>query len=82
MCAMAPQPERPPPWWLEAWALTRVVFSVLFWPLVALLALILALGGTVVAFSIHWAWGVTALALTVLAVGLFLWWDRSRPPRL
>jgi len=79
---VGPEPERPPPWWLEAWALTRAVLAVLFWPLVALVALVVAVGGVVAAFSVHWAWGLLALGLVALAVGLFLWWDRSRPPHL
>ena len=68
------------PWWWETWVITRAVFSVLFWPLVALTALLVAIGALVLAFAIHWGWGVLAVALIASAVALALWWGRGRLP--
>lgn len=77
---MYPRPDKPAPWWREALVLTRVVFGVLFWPLVAIVGGIGAIVGLLLAFSIHWAWGLLALALTAGAIAAFAWWDRQRVP--
>ena len=78
---MYPQPEKPPPWWLETFMITRAVFGVLFWPLLALAGGIVAIVGLVFAFTAHWAWGILAVALIGAAVAAFLWWDAHRPPQ-
>jgi lysylphosphatidylglycerol synthetase-like protein (DUF2156 family) len=74
------EPPRPPPWWWEAWAITRAILSILFWPLMSLTALVVTIGGLVVAFAVHWAWGLVAVGLTATAVALALWWGRGRLP--
>lgn len=80
---MYPQPpERPPPWWAEVLVLTRAVFGVLFWPLVAIVGAVGALVVTVYLFTVHWAAGVAALGVVLAAVAAFAWWDSHRPPQL
>ncbi len=68
------------PWWLEAFVLTRAVFGILFWPLVAIAGAMMAIAGLVVAFDTGLGWGLLALVLIAAAVAAFAWWDR-RPPR-
>ncbi len=68
------------PWWLEAFVLTRAVFGILFWPLVAIAGVIVTIAGLVVAFDAGLGWGLLLLALIAAAVAAFAWWDR-RPPR-
>ncbi|MBI1885104.1 MAG: hypothetical protein HYS09_02115 [Chloroflexi bacterium] len=76
------EPEKPAPWWLETFVITRTVFGVLFWPLAALFGVVVAIVGLVFAFEAHWGFGVMALALIAAAVGAFAWWEnrRFRPP--
>lgn len=70
-----------PPWWQEAFVLTRAVFGILFWPLLALAAAVVAIFGLFVAFNAGVVWGVLVLALIAAAVAVFAWWDRRQPPR-
>ena len=51
---MYPSGNRPS-LWTEFWVLTRAVYGIILWPVLALGAL-------------------------ALAVGVFAWWDRRRPP--
>ncbi len=78
---MQRRPDKPVPWWLEMLVLTWAVFSVLFWPLAAIVAAVVAVVGLIFAFTVHWAWGLLALALIAAAVAAFAWWDSHRPPR-
>lgn len=73
--------DKSAPWWQEAFVLTRAVFGILFWPLVAIVGVIVAIGGLFAAFSAGVGWGLLALALIAAAIGAFAWWDRRRPPR-
>jgi lysylphosphatidylglycerol synthetase-like protein (DUF2156 family) len=77
---MGPPNEKPPPWWQETWVLTRAIFGILLWPLLALVAVVVAIAGLVVAFGAGWPWGLLALAIIALAVAAFAWWDRRRTP--
>ncbi len=70
------------PWWLEAFVLTRAVFGILFWPLVAIVAVMAIIGGLIAAFSAGAVWGFLALGLIAAGIGAFAWWDRRRPPRI
>jgi hypothetical protein len=72
---------KPAPWWQEAFVLTRAVFGILFWPLVAIIGVMVAIGGLFVAFGAGLGWGLLALALIAAAIAAFAWWDRRRPPR-
>ena len=69
---------RRPSLWTEFWVLTRAVYGVLFWPVLALLALILGLLGVFYLFATYWAFGLLALGAIAAAVGAFAWWDRRR----
>jgi len=76
-------PEKPPPWWLEAWALTRAVFGVLFWPMVALVGGLAVLIGTFYLFTVHWAFGLLALAAIIAGIAVYAQWERKHiGPRL
>ncbi|MDP2948285.1 MAG: hypothetical protein Q8P22_01950 [Chloroflexota bacterium] len=74
------QPPRPPSFWHEFWLLTRLVYGILFWPVLALVAVLLAVVGVFVAFAIHWGFGLLALTAIALAVAAFARWESHRPP--
>jgi hypothetical protein len=74
--------NKPAPWWQEAFVLTRAVFGILLWPLLAIIGVIVAIGGLFAAFSAGLGWGLLALALIAAAIAAFAWWDRRQPPRL
>ena len=76
---MHPSGNRPS-LWIEFWVLTRAVYGILFWPVLALVALLLGLLGLFYLFATHWALGLMGLGGLALAVGAFAWWDRRRPP--
>lgn len=69
------------PWWQEAFVLTRAVFGILFWPIIAIVGVIVAIGGLFVAFDTGVGWGLLALALIAAVIAAFAWWDRRQPPR-
>ncbi len=69
------------PWWQEAFVLTRAVFGILFWPVMAIFGVMIAIGGLFVAFDTGLGWGLLALAIIAAAIGAFAWWDRRQPPR-
>ncbi len=69
------------PWWQEAFVLTRAVFGILFWPVMAIFGVMIAIGGLFVAFDTGVGWGLLALAIIAAAIGAFAWWDRRQPPR-
>ncbi len=69
------------PWWQEAFVLTRAVFGILFWPVMAIIGAMTAIGGLFVAFDTGVGWGLLALAIIAAAIGAFAWWDRRQPPR-
>ncbi len=74
-------PGKPTPWWQEAFVLTRAVFGILFWPMTAIVGVIVAIGGLFVAFGAGLGWGLLALALIAAVIAAFAWWDRRQPPR-
>ncbi len=69
------------PWWQETFVLTRAVFGILFWPIAAIVGVIVAIGGLFVAFDTGLGWGLLALALIGAVIAVFAWWDRRQPPR-
>ena len=69
------------PWWQEAFVLTRAVFGILFWPIAAIVGVIVAIGGLFVAFDTGVGWGLLALALIGAVIAAFALWDRRQPPR-
>ena len=76
---MYPSGNRPS-LWTEFWILTRAVYGIILWPVLALIALILGLLGLFYLFATSWVFGLLALAGLALAVGAFAWWDSHRPP--
>jgi hypothetical protein len=54
---MHPSGNRPS-LWTEFWVLTRAVCGIIFWPVLALVALILGLLGLFYLFATHWAFGL------------------------
>ena len=76
---MYPSGNRPS-LWTEFWVLTRAVYGIIFWPVLALLTLILGLLGLFYLFATHWAFGLLALTGLALGIAAFAWWDRRRPP--
>lgn len=74
-------PNKPPPWWQETFVLTRAIFGILFWPLLAIIGVMVAIGGLFVAFDTGVGWGLLALALIAAVIAAFAWWDRRQPPR-
>lgn len=69
-------PQKPSPWWAEAWVLTRAVFGILFWPMAALVGSLGILVATFYLFTLHWAFGLMALAAIVGGVAAYAWWER------
>lgn len=77
-----PQRQREPSGCLDALILARIVFGVLFWPLVAI---VLVVGAVLLVFTLLFTnvlLGLLALAGLIAAVAAFAWWDRRRvrPP--
>jgi hypothetical protein len=79
---MYQKPEKPPPWWLEAFILTRAIFGVLMWFFLALIGVIVIIVGLFIAAAVHWGLGLLGLALIVAAIFAFARWEKSRGPRL
>jgi hypothetical protein len=54
---------------LEVWVLTRAMFGILFWPLVALIGFVLAVMLVLYLFTVHPA---LALSVAAIALGVYL----------
>ena len=76
------QPPKPPSFWSEFWTLTRIVYGILFWPLLALLAVLLAVFGVFVLFTIHPGFALLPIAALAAVIAALAWWEtrRVRPP--
>ncbi len=74
---MYPSGNRPS-LWTEFWLLTRAVYAILFWPVLALVALILGLLAFFYLFATYWAFALLAAGAFALAAGAFAWWERRR----
>jgi hypothetical protein len=76
------QPPKPPSLWSEFWTLTRIVYGILLWPLLALFAVLLAVFGVFVLYTIHPAFTLLAIAAVAAAIAALAWWEsrRVRPP--
>ena len=76
------QRPKPPSLWTEFWTLSRIVYGILLWPLVALLAVVLAVVGVFVLYTIHPAFALLAIAAVAVVIGALAWWEsrRVRPP--
>jgi hypothetical protein len=71
-------PGNRPSLWTEFSVLTRTAYGILFWPVLALVALILSLLGLFYLFATYWAFGLLAVGALALAIGAFAWWERRR----
>lgn len=71
-----PAPQEKPPGCMDVIVITRAVFSVLLWPMVALFAVVIDVGAIFWAFSIHPALALIPIGLTVLVVWLFSRWEQ------
>ena len=76
------EPPKPPSLWSEFWTITRIVYGILFWPFLALLAVILVIVGIFVLYTIHFAFGLLAIAAVVVVFAVLARWEsrRTRPP--
>jgi hypothetical protein len=76
------QPPKPPSLWTEVWMLSRIVYGILFWPVLALFAVILAVFGVFVLYTIHPAFALLAVLAIAAVIGVLAWWEsrRVRPP--
>jgi len=79
-----PQPQREPGGCLEVWVLTRAMFGILFWPMLALIGAVLAVVLVFLLFTVHPALALIPIAAIAGAVYLFARWEqrRFRPPGL
>ncbi len=69
------KPHKRPGFWGEFFLLTRTVYGVLLWPMLILIGAMIALAGILVLFTIHWGFGLLAIAAIVVAVIIFAWWE-------
>lgn len=78
-----PQEEKPPGC-LDALLITRAVFGVLMWPMLAIFLAIVDLGLIFWSFTVHPAWALVPIAATAVAIWLFARWEQRhfRPPDL
>jgi hypothetical protein len=79
-----PQPEEKPPGCLDALLITRAVFGVLMWPVIAMIAVVADIVIIIWAFSVHPALALVPVAATAAGVAAFARWEqgRFRPPEL
>lgn len=76
------EPPRQPSGCLEVWVLTRAMYAVLFWPLVALFAVLAAVVLAFYLFTIHPVLALAPVGAFVAMAMVFARWEqrRSRPP--
>ena len=76
------QPPKPPSLWSEFWTLSRIVYGILFWPLLALFAVLLTVFGVFVLYTIHPAFALLAILAIAAVIAVLAWWEshRIRPP--
>ncbi len=79
-----PQNADKGPGCLDAIVITRVVFGLLFWPVTALLLVMIDLGAILYLFAVHPALALIPLSLTAVGLWLFGRWEQHhiRPPGL
>ena len=77
-----PEPEEKPPGCIDVLVVTRAVFSVLLWPLLALFIFVLDVAVIFWTFAVHPALALVPIALTAIGIWLFARWEqrRARPP--
>ena len=77
-----PEPRQEPGGCLEVWVLTRAMFGILFWPMLALIGVILAVVFIFFLFTVHPALALIPVAAIGVALYLFARWEQRhfRPP--
>ncbi len=80
----SPQGEEKPPGCLDALLITRAVFGILIWPVLAIFAVLVDVGVTFFLFTIFPALALIPIALSGVALWVFAKWEqrRFRPPGL
>ena len=75
-------PQEEPGGCLEVWVLTRAMFGILFWPLLALVGFVLAVMLVLFLFTVHPALALIPVAAIALGVYFFAHWEQRhfRPP--
>jgi hypothetical protein len=73
-----PEPEERPPGCMDVVVITRAVFSVLFWPMLAIFVAVLDLALIFYTFAVHPALALLPLGLTAAGIALFARWDQRR----
>ena len=75
-------PEKEPHWWSEVWVLTQAVFSVMFWPILWMIASLLGVVGMIWLFVVHPLLGLAAMVALGVAIWAFARWYSARhePP--
>src|SRR3989442_15276633 len=78
------EPTEKPPGCLDAVAITRAIFAILLWPMVAVAVVLADVGATVVLYTKHPALALVTIVPTVIAIWLFARWEQRhfRPPDL
>ena len=80
------EPEPPPkddrPGCMDVIIITRAVFSVLFWPMLALVLVLIDAGAVFVLFAVHPALALIPVGLTGAGIWLYARWEQRhfRPP--
>ena len=79
-----PEPEEKPPGCLDVLIITRAVFSVLMWPMLALFVFVIDVAVVFWAYAVHPALALVPLAITGIGIWLFARWEQhhARPPGL
>jgi hypothetical protein len=79
-----PPEEEKPPGCLDALLITRAVFSILFWPVLAIFVVLADVAVIFYMFTVYPALALIPLALSGVALWLFAKWEqrRFRPPGL
>jgi hypothetical protein len=77
-------PAEKPPGCLDVLAITRAIFAILLWPMIAVVVVLVDVAATVVLYTKHPALALVTIVPTVIAIWLFARWEqrRFRPPDL
>ena len=78
------QPAEKPPGCLDVLAITRTMFGILLWPMVAVIVVLADLAATFVLFTKYPALALITIVPTAIAIWLFAKWEQRhfRPPGL
>lgn len=73
-----PEAGEQPPGCLEALVITRAVFGILLWPVIALAAVFLDIGITFYLYALHPALALIPIGATAALVALYARWEQRR----